>query len=250
MRAAIKRGYYVGAYYLSWALFFFVGFLLNLFSIPLLVLPRRPRGERWMRAVIRGLFDLWVRWFHMSDVVRIHWRGFTEPLPVGTIYIANHPTLIDAPLLLARLPDAICIFKPALMRNPVIGPPAIMAGYVAGEAGVDLVREISQKISAGQSLLIFPEGTRTEPGQALGPIKPGFALIAARAHAPIQLILIRSTPHLVTRGRPWWRPPPVQPSTIEITLDRRWSFDSGRSPAELSNEVEQHLLGRLRPASV
>ena len=249
MRAALKKIYYVGAYYLSWGWFFSVGIGLNLFSLPLLLLPHRESRGQWMRAVIRRLFDLWVRWFHACNVVRIHWRGFNEPLPTGCVYIANHPTLLDATFLLARLPDAICIFKPALMRNPAIGPPAIMAGYVAGEPGVDLVREIAEKIALGRSLLVFPEGTRTGPGLPLGPVKPGFALIAARAHAPVQLIVIRSTPDLVPRGRPWWRPPSIQPSTVEITLDRRWEYEPGRSPTQLTEEVERYLLQVLRPVS-
>ena len=249
MIAALKKAYYVTTYLLSWWWFFFVGFLLNLCSLPLLLLPRsESRGQR-MRAVIRRLFELWTWWFNTSGVVRVRWRGFTEPLPTGCIYIANHPTLIDAPLLLARLPDTICIFKPALLRNPVIGPPAIMAGYVAGEPGVDLVRQIAEKIAQGRSLLVFPEGTRTGAGLTLGPVKPGFALIAARARAPVQLLVIRSTPDLVTRGRPWWRPPSVQPSTVEITLGRRWEYDPVRTPTQLSEEVEQHLLTVLRPAS-
>jgi 1-acyl-sn-glycerol-3-phosphate acyltransferase len=135
------------------------------------------------------------------------------------------------------------------MRNPVIGPPAIMAGYVAGEPGVDLVREVAEKVARGRSLLVFPEGTRTGPGLTLGPIKPGFALIAARAQAPVQLVVIRSTPDLVTRGRAWWRPPAVQPSTVEFTLDRRWEYVPDRTPTQLADEVEQHLLGVLCPVS-
>jgi 1-acyl-sn-glycerol-3-phosphate acyltransferase len=234
---------------MSWFWFFSVGLGLNLFSLPLLLLPHRESRGQWMRAVIRGLFDLWVRWFHASNVVRITWRGFDEPLPTGCVYIANHPTLLDATFLLARLPDAICIFKPALMRNPVIGPPAIMAGYVAGDPGVDLVRAISEKIALGRSLLVFPEGTRTEPGRLLNPVKPGFALIAARARAPVQLIVIRATPDLVPRGRPWWRAPANQPSTVEISLNRRWEYDPERSPTQLSAEVEKHLLQVLRPVS-
>jgi len=248
MKAVLKL-YYLGVYYLSWFWFFSVGLGLNLFSLPLLLLPHRASRGRWMRAVIRRLFDLWVRWFHACNVVRINWRGFDEPLPTGCVYIANHPTLIDATLLLARLPDAICIFKPALMRNPVIGPPAIMAGYVAGDPGVDLVRAISEKIVLGQSLLVFPEGTRTEPGCTLNRIKPGFALIAARAQAPVQLIVIRATPDLVPRGRPWWRAPANQPSSVEISLDRRWEFDAERSPTQLAAEVESHLTQVLQSVS-
>ncbi|MBK9990712.1 MAG: 1-acyl-sn-glycerol-3-phosphate acyltransferase [Verrucomicrobia bacterium] len=250
MIAALKKAYYVTTYLLSWWWFFSVGFLLNLGSLPLLLLPRSESRGRRMRTVIRRLFALWVWWFNACGVVRVRWLGFNEPLPTGCIYIANHPTLVDAPILLARLPDTICIFKPALLRNPVIGPPAIMAGYVAGESGVDLVREIAGEIAQGKSLLVFPEGTRTGAGLTLGPVKPGFALIAARAHAPVQLLIIRSTPDLVTRGRSWWRPPAIQPSTIEITLDRRWEYDPDNTPAQLSKEVELHLLKVLRSGAV
>ena len=249
MIAVLKKAYYVTAYYLSWGFFFSVGFALNLFSLPLLLLPRRDSRGQWMRAVIRRLFELWVWWFNTSGVVRVRWHGFNEPLKPGTVFIANHPTLLDATFLLARLPETICIFKPALMRNPAIGPPAIMAGYVAGEPGVDLVREIAEKIAQNHSLLVFPEGTRTGPGLALGPIKPGFALIATRAHAPVQLIVIRASPDLVPRGRPWWRPPARQPSIVDIILDRRWEYEPARSSTELTEEVEQHLLAVLRPPS-
>jgi 1-acyl-sn-glycerol-3-phosphate acyltransferase len=249
MSRTLQRGYYVGVYYVSWLAFAVVGLGLNLVCAPLLLLPRRRERGAGVRRTIRWLFDLWQRWFHACGVVRIVWHGFDAPLARGTIYIANHPTLVDATLLLARLPDAICIFKPALMRNPAIGPAALMGGYVAGEKGVDLVHEVADRIAAGQSLLIFPEGTRTETGATLNPLKPGFALIAARAHAPVQLITVRASPDLVPRGRPWWRPPSVLPGRLEFTLDRRWDYDAARSALELTDEVEQHLRAVLSAMS-
>ena len=246
MKRAFQHGYYVGACYVSWLAFALVGLGLNVACAPLLLLPRRAgRGARVRRA-IRRLFDLWRRWFHACGVLRIAWRGFEAPLARGTVYIANHPTLLDATLLLARLPDAVCIFKPALMRNPAIGPAAIMGGYIAGENGPDLVREVAARIAAGQSLLIFPEGTRTATGTTLGPLKPGFALIAARARAPVQLIVIRASADLVPRGRPWWRLPAVLPVWMEISLDRCWAHDPARSVRQLTDEVEQRLVSVLR----
>ncbi|HQF40181.1 MAG TPA: lysophospholipid acyltransferase family protein [Opitutaceae bacterium] len=241
----IRRAYYVGAYYASWAIFGGVGVLLNLASLPFLLLPRCETGGARMRRTIRGLFDFWLRWMHATGVVRVTWHGFERPLQPGAVFIANHPTLVDATFILARLPDAICIFKPALMRNPAIGPAAYLAGYVSGVPGVDLVREVAVKIAAGQSLLIFPEGTRTERGAALNPLRPGFALIASRAQAPVQLLRVVSSPGLVPKGRDWWRPPPVLPATVAITLDRRWEHDPARSPAELTEEVQRHLLASL-----
>jgi 1-acyl-sn-glycerol-3-phosphate acyltransferase len=136
------------------------------------------------------------------------------------------------------------------MRNPAIGTAALMADYSAGERGPDLVREVAGKIRAGQSLLVFPEGTRTAPGTPLGPLKPGFALIAARAQAPVQLVLIRASPGLVPRGRPWWRPPPLLPGEIDLTLDRRWPHDPTRSVQALTADVEHHLRARLAAVPV
>lgn len=241
----IRRAYYIGAYYASWAMFGAVGVLLNLTSLPFLLLPRCETGGARMRRVIRWLFDFWLRWMHATGVVRVTWHGFDRPLQPGAVFIANHPTLVDATFILARLPDAICIFKPALMRNPAIGPAAYLAGYVSGVPGVDLVREVAVKIAAGQSLLIFPEGTRTERGAALNPLRPGFALIASRAQAPVQLLRIRCSEDLVPRGRAWWKPPAILPAWIEIALDRRWEHDPDRSPADLTEEVQRHLETQL-----
>ncbi len=237
----IRFGLAVG-FYGSWALFAGVGLVLNLACAPLLLLRRREAWGPAVRSVIRRLFDLWVRWFRVCPCVAVSWRGFEAPLTRGTVYIANHPTVVDATFLLARLPDAICIFKPALRRNPATGPAAIMAGYVGGETGIDLIRNAAERVAAGCSLLIFPEGTRTAPGTILGVLKPGFALIAGRARAPVQLIVIRAPPDLARRGRPWWRLPAVLPARVEITLDRRWEHDPARPTAVLTAEVGRRLI--------
>lgn len=242
---AITRFYYCVMYYASWCWFGLVGLGLNLVCAVLLVLPRTQRLQRGVRRVIRSLFDFWVRWFHFSGVLKIRWNGFPEELPDGTVYIANHPSLLDATILLARLPDAFCIFKPALMRNPCIAPAAIMGGYVSGGRYVDTIREAAEKVSEGLSLLVFPEGQRTNPGTTLGSFRPAFALVATRANAPIHTFVIRSSAGMVTRGRPWWMPPPVLPATLEITSDRIWPADQECHPRDLATEIENYLRNRL-----
>ncbi len=238
----MRKLYLLFVYYFSWLLFGLVGLTLNIACIPLLLLPHRERHARTVRRVIKALFDFWVRWFHACGVVRIFWHGFDEaPLSAGVVYVANHPSLVDATFVLARLPDAFCIFKPALMRNPAIGPAAVMGGYISGDAGVDLLREAAEKVAAGLSLLIFPEGTRTGPGTSLEPLKAGFALIANRAHAPVRLIVIRTTPGLVARGQRWWRQPAKLPAEVHLTLDREWAPDPRRHASDLSMEVESRL---------
>jgi len=240
----------VTAYYLSWIVFGSVGLLLNMFCVLLLPLPNRNSYGRAVRATIRRLFGAWIAWLHASRTIIIEWVGFDGGVRPGTVYIANHPSIVDATLLLARLPDAVCIFKPALMSNPAVGPAAIMAGYVRGDTGLDLMRAAAARVAAGQSLLIFPEGTRTAEGKLLEPMKPGFALIADRARAPVQLVIIRSTPGVGSRGRPWWPPPETLPGQCRIVLDQTWPYEPGRPAAQLTQAVERRIcevLGAAKP---
>jgi len=237
----MRRGYYIFAYYLSFLVFGVVGLSLNLVCALLLLVPARARLGSWVRRVVRRLFDFWVKWLNACGIVRVSYEGFDRPIEGGVVVVANHPTLIDAPVLLARMPDATCIFKPALMRNPVVGPAAVMAGYTSGGDGVDTIRAVAAKVAAGRSLLIFPEGTRTAVGTTLGPFKAGFALVAARGHAPVQAVVIRATPGLVARGRPWWRYPDMLPAFVHVTLDRRFPHDPALHAQDLTARVEARL---------
>ncbi len=125
------------------------------------------------------------------------------------------------------------------MRNPAVGPAAVMAGYVRGDAGLDLIRAAAAKVAAGQSLLVFPEGTRTAAGAVVGPMKPGFALIADRAKAPVRLIVIRSDARACA---------PAEKSLVAAALGpagqrsssrstRAGPTEPGRSAAELTRSV-------------
>lgn len=237
----MKRAYYIFAYYLSFLVFGLVGLSLNIVCALLLPLPGRAHLSQGVRHVIRWLFDLWSKWLNACGVVRVSYHGFDGPIPGGVVLVGNHPSLIDAPVLLARMPDATCIFKPQLMRNPVLGPAAIMAGYTSGGEGLDTIRAVADKVAAGRSLLIFPEGTRTAVGETLGPLKAGFALIAARGRAPVQLVIIRSTPGLVARGKPWWKYPDTLPAFLSVTLDRCWTHEPDRHATELMASIEARI---------
>jgi 1-acyl-sn-glycerol-3-phosphate acyltransferase len=182
---------------------------------------------------------------HLTRLIFVNWHGFTpETLKGPAVYISNHPGLLDATFVLARLPDAICIFKAAIMRNPALGPAALMAGYVCGESGVDVIRDVAARVNAGRSLLIFPEGTRTAADVDLNPFKPGFALIAARARVPIRLIMIRAPRDLVPKGWSWWRAPSF-PSHVDVTLLGELYATPGETATELTARASRQLSAAL-----
>jgi 1-acyl-sn-glycerol-3-phosphate acyltransferase len=91
---------------------------------------------------------------------------------------------------------------------------------------------------------VFPEGTRTDLGAALNPLKLGFALIASRARAPIQIVVIRSSRDFAPRGRAWWRVPRL-PATVDIRVDCRLP-PSSEDPRALAARVESLFRSRLQ----
>ena len=239
------RLYHYPANIVSWALFAAVGLSLNFVSALLLLSRHRERHGPAVRSAMRRLFSAWCAWLHATRLIYVRFHGFTpDALSGPAVYIANHPGLLDATFILARLPDAICIFKPAIMRNPVLGPAARMAGYVAGDTGVDLIRDVASRVAAGNSLLIFPEGTRTVPGRVLNPLKPGFALIASRARAPVRVIIVRSPPDLVPKGWSWWRAPQF-PSHVEITLLSELEPLPGETAVHLTERATREINSAL-----
>lgn len=241
----LLRLYHYPANIVSWTLFAAVGLSLNFVSALLLLSRHRERHGPAVRAAMRRLFSAWCAWLHATRLIYVRFHGFTPDALAGpAVYIANHPGLLDATFILARLPDAICIFKPAIMRNPVLGPAARMAGYVAGESGVDLIRDVASRVAGGNSLLVFPEGTRTVPGTTLNPLKPGFALIASRARVPVRVIIVRAPRDLVPKGWSWWRAPQF-PSHVDITLLCEIDPLPGEAAVQLTARATREIASAL-----
>jgi 1-acyl-sn-glycerol-3-phosphate acyltransferase len=232
------RFYYVPMYFVSLAVFGGVGLGLNAVCAVLLLLPGRKARAPAVRETIRRLFGKWVTWLNTMGLVHVTWHGpEVADWPRPAVFVANHPSLIDATLLLARLPNTICIFKPALLRNPCLAPAAIMAGYASGNAGIDLIHEVAAELAAGQNLLIFPEGTRTTSGTPFNPLKPGFALIARRAGVPVQVLAVRVDREVLPRGQPWWRAPRL-PARFDVYVDRAIPSGGEATASEVVAAVE------------
>lgn len=246
----MNRCWFAVRYYGSFLLFGLMGLAVNVGCAPLLVWPRREQLGPPVRRLIRRCLRLWLWWLRAIRVVDVRWSGLPTPqaFPAGAIYVANHPTLIDATLLLARLEDAVCIFKPSLLRNPLIAPSALLAGYLASNRR-DVLRVAAARVHAGQSLLIFPEGTRTTQGHPLNPLKPGFSVIARHARAPVHVLRLRSSPGLLPRGRAWWRLP-REAMWMEITRDGIIDAPEFDDPRRAVKQIEKRLRSQLAAAMV
>lgn len=130
-------------------------------------------------------------------------------VPGGMVIAANHPSLLDALMIVARLPRSTCVMKGALMRNPFLGAGAGLAGYVPNDSTRTMVRLAVQRLHEGSQLVVFPEGTRSPSPRRIHPFSRSIALIAQRAQVPIQTVVIETDSPYLAKGWPLWKLPPV-----------------------------------------
>ncbi|MBP0446537.1 1-acyl-sn-glycerol-3-phosphate acyltransferase [Roseomonas sp. SSH11] len=226
----------LGAAYLGWGL---VAILLSY------VMPPRIGAPFGRKAIGIGFRRL-LRLMEQADLVEFDLDGLDALRDArGLVVAPNHLSKIDVMLIVAHLPDTVCIMKAGLERNPAMGG-GRLAGYIPNNAGLPVLRRAVEALRGGANLLVFPEGTRSPDGK-VGPFHPGFALIARRARAPVQPVFIESNSPYLGKGWPIWRRPDF-PLRYRIRLGEQVMVEG---PAEAFAETLRRqcaeALGEARP---
>jgi 1-acyl-sn-glycerol-3-phosphate acyltransferase len=166
----------------------------------------------------------------------------------GLILVANHPTMLDALLLVAHLPRSACIMKADLMRNIFLGAGARLARYIRNDSARTMVRLAVEDLKNGGQLVIFPEGTRTVT-PPLNTFRPGVTLIAKLAQAPIQSVFIDTDSPYLRKGWPLWRVPPL-PLVFRLRLGERFAPapDSAAQLRQIESYFRQSMEQRAPEA--
>jgi len=152
--------------------------------------------------------------------------------------------LLDVVILMSLVPRAQCIVKAELWRSRYLGGVMRWAGYIRNDLEPEaLLGACKQAMADGKSLIIFPEGTRSRPGEALQ-FRRGFANIALLAEAEIQLVTIDCRPIMLCKGDPWWKIPP-QKSRFRVTVGER--LDAANALGyQYRSLAARHLVRRLQ----
>ncbi|HEX7686561.1 MAG TPA: lysophospholipid acyltransferase family protein [Burkholderiaceae bacterium] len=237
---------------LTLALYFMLAILgaisLGWCAIAMLLYPLLPRerGKAIGRAgIARGYAFFW-RLAGWSGMLRIESQALDALRDErGLIVVANHPSMLDALILIARLPRGACIMKAELQRNVFLGAGARLARYIRNDSPRKLVKLAVQDLKSGGQLVLFPEGTRTT-GPSVDRFCPGATTIAKLAGAPIQTVFIETDSPYLRKGWPIWRLPPL-PMVYRVRLGRR--YQPARDADALLREIEQYFAANLQPAT-
>ncbi len=125
------------------------------------------------------------------------------PSEGGYVYACNHQSLLDILVLGAVLPgDFKWAAKRSIMKVPFLGWHLQLAGHVPVDrkrgkyAASEAVERFEHVLNAGKSLLIFPEGTRSEDG-VIKSFKSGGFYAAVRANRPVVPVALEGTYRLM-----------------------------------------------------
>jgi 1-acyl-sn-glycerol-3-phosphate acyltransferase len=213
-------------------------------SVLWLVLPRETGRRIGRAAIANGYRGYWAA-IRPFGFLRLHAEALHALRDERSLVIvANHPSLLDAMMLVACLPRSACVMKGSLMKNPFLAAGALLARYIPNDSAHAMVRGAVADLRAGGQLVMFPEGTRTTT-RPLNPFHPSFALIAKHAGAPIQTVFIDTDSPYLGKGWPLWKLPPL-PIVFSVRLGRR--FEAGADHLATMREIEAYFAANVSRA--
>lgn len=203
MIKTLKQLIWSACYYLL-LVFFAAGiYAINLICLFATFLIPKEKARGILLKIVRLLFRVYIGL--MLHLGMLHSNCYIlkrlQPGKGGRLIIANHPSLMDAPFFLSRIPGLVCIYKSSLKQSFSMGRTAKTLGYLSNDEGIVLLKEIVDRLKAGKQVLLFPEGTRTSRG-SLAAMNSGYALVAMQAQVPVQLIRIREDSPILSKGWP------------------------------------------------
>jgi 1-acyl-sn-glycerol-3-phosphate acyltransferase len=122
--------------------------------------------------------------------IRLEVRGLENISPGPALIASRHQSAFDTFVWLTLLPRCCYVFKDELLRIPLFGPLITAAGMIAidrnagGAAIRALLREAGRAVRERRQIVIFPEGTRKEPGRP-GSLQSGVAALASHTGLPV-----------------------------------------------------------------
>ncbi len=186
----------------------------------------------WLTGNVRPLYKA-TRFMLASSCwlagVRIHAEGLENiPRDRACIFMSNHVSNLDPPVLIARIPGRTSAFmKRSLMNLPILGTGFRQGEFIAVDrtgSRDDAQRSVAEArrvLARGTHITTFVEGTRSPDGRLL-PFKKGPFFLAMESGAPCIPVTIHGTEKLLPKGSLRMRPgpayvvfhPPIEPTSF------------------------------------
>ena len=187
----------------SFAQFALIGLYTIIVGVPIIAASFFDGGRTMLT-----LGRVWARWILATFRVRIAVAGLENvPTHAPIILMSNHQSLADIAAIVATLPDSVkwrFVAKKELVRVPIFGQALVASGHIIIDRGnreraVASLHRAAERIRAGISVIVFPEGARSPDGH-LRRFKSGPFHLAVEAQVPIVPITVSGSQHITPKG--------------------------------------------------
>jgi 1-acyl-sn-glycerol-3-phosphate acyltransferase len=167
------------------------------------------------------------------------------------IYMSNHMSNFDIPVLLAHLPTHLrWLAKAELFKIPIFGSAMKTAGYISIDrsdrrSALKSLNQAAKNIKEGVPVLIFPEGTRSKEN-AIQPFKKGGFILAVDAGVPIVPVVIQGTWRIMPKKRFLVRPGKV---ILEVGKPIKTSSYNRKTKDDLMKHVRSVIIQSFERAN-
>ncbi len=205
-------------------------------------LPARAAREGIVCGVFAGLIGLYAK-RTVTGAERL------DALDGPAIFVANHASHADTPVILRSLPGAYRRCTAVAAAADYFYTRRLLAAAVSlafctvplqrqgGGSGADATAHLSRLFADGWSLVLYPEGTRSRDGR-VAPLRSGAALMAAQHGVPIVPVHIGGTRTAMPTGQYWMhRPTPSTRHPITVSIGAPIAVGAGDDRVETMEQV-------------
>lgn len=198
---------------ISYICFGLGAFLPGIYIFFLAIIPMdKDTKQLKVRNSIKVLCRFYINIMQFLGLMNYYIEGPVPDNLRGHMVISNHSMLIDALFGLAYIDNLCCVAKGALFSNPFTRIPIRLAGYIAND-DPNLISVAGDKLTKGENILIFPEGTRNTSDLQLD-FRRGAANMAVINNAPLLPITICCIPRALSKEDKWYQLPDVKSKII------------------------------------
>lgn len=226
---------------IAWFFYFWVSLFVSLFSLAKVKKYDENGQVKEKEALVRKTSKNWSASLLRVAGVKVTVKGQENvPKDEAVLYVSNHQGNFDIPILIACVEgNKGFVAKKELEKLPIVTKwmnylQCIFLDRDNPRASLRAINTGIQKLKEGHSLVIFPEGTRSENGE-MGEFKPGSLRLATKSGVKIIPVTINGS-HKIMKKDSWM----IRPAQVEIIIHEPIS------PLEETGELTEKVYETIK----
>jgi len=169
------------------------------------------------------------------------------------VIISNHQSMLDILVLFGLFRHYKWVSKKENFSIPIIGWLMRLNRYIELERGstgsyLAMMKKIRRTLSEGNSILMFPEGTRNPNSGSLGPFRDGAFRMALENKVGIIPVVLDGTAHTIPKGKIILTG--KQRLRVKVMPEIPFESFKDKTPGQLMNEVRELMIREFNEISV